>query len=131
MSTPPKPPPSDAERKLADLEHLGVRHAENLDGLKAQEAHLQSEIQRHDAALVTANDHLAALPADAGAAATHEAKAAVIAVELNRGLLLEELARLHVDQADEATRQKETAKAVEAAGGAPVVNVKAAKKDIP
>jgi hypothetical protein len=37
MSSPVKAPPTDAERKLADLEHLGVRHVENLDGLGRQE----------------------------------------------------------------------------------------------
>lgn len=90
MSTPPKAPPSDAERKVLDLEDIGRRHQENLDGLRKQEAYLTSEIERHDAALVTANAYLASLRATAGAGATHEAKQAVINVELNRGLLAEQ-----------------------------------------
>lgn len=55
---------------------------------------MQSEIARHDAELVTANDALAKLPNDASAVVVFEAKTAVVNVEFNRNLLKEQLANL-------------------------------------
>ena len=71
-----------------------VALAEELETLQKQESHLQSEIARHDAELVTANDALAKLPNDASAVVVFEAKTAVVNVEFNRNLLKEQLANL-------------------------------------
>jgi predicted nucleic acid-binding Zn-ribbon protein len=94
MSSPPKAPPTDAERELADLVQIGRRLAENLQGLQKHAAHLKSEIERHEVELVAADARVANLPNDARATAVHDAKTAQIAVEMNRNRLLEQLADL-------------------------------------
>lgn len=94
MSSPPTAPPTDAERELDALLDHGRRLAEELETLQKQDAYLQSEIARHDDALVTANEALAALPKDASPTVVFEAKQAVVGVEFNRNRLREQLADL-------------------------------------
>lgn len=115
MSSPVKAPPTDAQRKLADLEHLGVRHVENLDGLHAQDAHRAAEIERLDGELVKASTAVANLPKDATAHQVHSVKSTLIGLELERDLRLEERASLKVQLTEETARQEATAKALKAA----------------
>ncbi len=82
---------------LDTLENQGRRHRENLDGLQKHDAFLAAEIVRHEVELVAAEDHLAKLPADAGAVDKLEAKQAVSGIEFNRDLLVEQRANLAVE----------------------------------
>jgi hypothetical protein len=82
---------------LAELEYRGRRHVENLAGLRAMDAHQASEIARLDAKLVAQTDYQDHLPPDADAGTVYSVKKAIIDTELERGLLLEERARLQVE----------------------------------
>ncbi len=94
MSTPPTAPPTDAERKVTELEYKGRRLVEELETLQKHQGYLQSEIARHDDALVTATDALAKLPKDAAPREIFDAKTTVIGIEFNIGQLTEQLAAL-------------------------------------
>ena len=111
MSSPPKAPPSDAERELADLEYKGRRLEENLAGLQKHERHLKSQIERHETARAAANAAVAKLPKDADAVTVHAAKSAAIGVELNLGRLREQLAQLQPELHETPALIKENAKA--------------------
>jgi hypothetical protein len=100
---------------LDALEHIGRRHQENLDGLRKHEAYLTSEIAHHEAELVTANDALAALPKEHAAGPVFEAKTAIIAIEFNRDVLLEQLFNLQPELAATPALIEANKKAIAAA----------------
>ena len=94
MSTPPTATPTDAERKLDDLENQGRRLHEELETLQKMEAVHTARADECDAAIVELTKAFAALPKDADARTVFDAKSLILAAELNRGLALEEKARL-------------------------------------
>ena len=108
-------PTPDPVALLADLEYRGRRLAEELETLQKQESFLQSEIARHEAELVTANEALAALPKDATAHPVFDAKTVVIAIEFNRDLLKEQLAALQPELLETPKLIAQNEKAVAAA----------------
>ena len=105
---------TDASALLVELEYRGRRHAENLAGLRAMEAHQTSEIARLDAKLVALADYQAQLPASADAASVHEAKKAIIDTELARDLIAEERARLQSELAATPKLIEDNTAAIEA-----------------
>lgn len=94
MSTPPTAAPTAAEHELEQLLDVGRRLSEELETIQKHAAHLKSEIERHESDLAAANAALDALPKDASAVTVHGAKTVVIAIEMNRGRLQEQLAAL-------------------------------------
>jgi uncharacterized coiled-coil protein SlyX len=106
--------PQDLDAEIAELEYRGRRHAENLAGLRAMEAHQTSEIARLDAELVALADNQAQLPASADAASVHEAKKAIIDTELARDLMAEERARLQSELAATPKLIEDNTAAIEA-----------------
>jgi hypothetical protein len=84
---------------IAELEYTGRRHAENLTGLRAMDAHQAAELARLDAELERLAEYQARLPGSADAAIVHQAKKAIIDTELARGLMAEERARLQPELA--------------------------------
>ena len=106
--------PQDLDTEIAELEYRGRRHAENLAGLRAMDAHQTSEIARLDAKLVALADYTAELPANADAATVHQARKATIDAELERGLMAEERERLQPELAATPKLIEDNAAAIEA-----------------
>ena len=104
-------PPQDLDALL----YQGRRLQEELETLKAHDAHLTAQLEHHEAELVRANDELANLPKDAGPRTKFEAKSAVIAIELNRDDLVEQRANLQPELKATPALIAANAKAVAAA----------------
>jgi hypothetical protein len=94
MSSPPQAPALPAQQKVEELEYQGNRLREELATLQKMEAVHTARADECDAALVELTKAFAALPKDADARTVFDAKSLILGAELNRGLALEEKARL-------------------------------------
>ena len=104
--------PQDLDTEIAELEYRGRRHAENLAGLRAMDAHQTSEIARLDAKLVALADYTRSCPPTRRRPV--QARKATIDAELERGLMAEERERLQPELAATPKLIEDNAAAIEA-----------------